>query len=213
MFSCSHKFNIYLQQKSFNKRYIIASKRRERPWTTHGGILPQSLDILGGLALCLLSGLLLLLPSLLLPFSIDISRQCLIVSQLKLICFLTFESENKCIHLVIILKNWNLELFIWAHLFDVELFIVVARGGRGGVIRWSLLQACQRRRSHHPHLDNRVIGWSLLLVQGRRSGAAARTFHLLVRGRRNGAARGRSEPFIAVSSLLLHELRMLANHG
>jgi hypothetical protein len=31
MFSCSHKFNIYLQQKSFNKRYIKASRRRGGP--------------------------------------------------------------------------------------------------------------------------------------------------------------------------------------
>jgi hypothetical protein len=51
-FNCSHKFNIYLQQviqqKSFNKK---ASRRRERPWTTLGGLLLSSLDILGALTL------------------------------------------------------------------------------------------------------------------------------------------------------------------
>jgi hypothetical protein len=51
MFSCSHKSNIYLQQKSFNKRYIKASRRRDGSWTTLGGLLPPSLDILGALAL------------------------------------------------------------------------------------------------------------------------------------------------------------------
>jgi hypothetical protein len=101
-FSCSHKFNIYLQL-SFNKRYIIASRRRERPWTTLGGQLPPSSNILGALALIgppghhhrLLSGLLLhllsgllLLPSGLIIFSssIDILIQCLIL----LPCLLKF---------------------------------------------------------------------------------------------------------------------------
>jgi hypothetical protein len=100
-FSCSHKFNIYLQQKSLNKRYIIASRRRERPWTTLGGLLPPSPDILGALALigplghhhCLLSDLLRLLSDLillpdffLLPSSIDISSLYLVV----LLCLLKF---------------------------------------------------------------------------------------------------------------------------
>jgi hypothetical protein len=43
---------------------------------------------------------------------------------------------------------------------------------------------------------------------------AARASHLLSRGRRSGAARGRSEPPVTVSGLLLREPRMLlANHG
>jgi hypothetical protein len=80
--NCSHKFNIYLQQKSFNERYIIASGRRERPWTTLGGLLPPSPDILGALTLIrpsdhhhhLLLGLLLrlLLGLLIFPSNIDI---------------------------------------------------------------------------------------------------------------------------------------------
>jgi hypothetical protein len=95
-FSCSHTFNIYLQQKSFNKRYIIAIRKRERPWTTLEGLVPLSPNILGALALigppghhhrilldlflCLLSGLLLLLLRLLLlPSSMDISSQYLAV--------------------------------------------------------------------------------------------------------------------------------------
>jgi hypothetical protein len=86
MFSCSHKFNIYLQQKSFNKRYTIACRRRRRPWTTLGGLLPPSPDILRALALIgpsghhhrLLLGL-LLLSGLLLPSSMDILSQYLIV--------------------------------------------------------------------------------------------------------------------------------------
>jgi hypothetical protein len=102
--NCSHKFNIYLQQKSFNKRYIIASRRRERPWTTLRELLPPSLDILGalalirplghnhrilsGLLLCLLLGVLLLLPGLLLPSSIDISSQYLVVLPCMLMFFL-----------------------------------------------------------------------------------------------------------------------------
>jgi hypothetical protein len=47
-----------------------------------------------------------------------------------------------------------------------------------------------------------------------RSGAvAARASHLLAaRGRRSGVARGRSEPPVVVSDLLLRELQMLANH-
>jgi hypothetical protein len=47
----SYKFNIYLQQKLFNKRYIKTSRMRERPWTTLGGLFPPSPDILGALAL------------------------------------------------------------------------------------------------------------------------------------------------------------------
>jgi hypothetical protein len=93
-FRCSHKFNIYLQQKPLNKRYIIASKRRERSWTTLGGLLPPSMDILEVLALIghlghhhrflsgllrLVSGLLLLPGLLLFPSSIDISSQYLVV--------------------------------------------------------------------------------------------------------------------------------------
>jgi hypothetical protein len=113
-------------------------------------------------------------------------------------------------------------------------FIVVPRGGWRGVIRWSLLQTCRRRRNHLPHLDNGVIGWSLLLARGGRSSAVvARASYLLhARGRRSDAAVGtadlldtwgrrsivlareRSEPPITVSSLLLRKLRMLhANHG
>jgi hypothetical protein len=97
MFSTSHKFNIYLQQKSFNKRYIKANRRRERPWTTLGELLPLSPYILGafalirpsdhhhgllplGLLLHLLSGLLLL------PSSMDMSSQYLVV----LPCLLKF---------------------------------------------------------------------------------------------------------------------------
>jgi hypothetical protein len=57
-----HLSSTYIYSKSFNKRYIIASRRRER-----GLGLPPSLDILGALALIgppghhnrLLSGLLL----------------------------------------------------------------------------------------------------------------------------------------------------------
>jgi hypothetical protein len=112
IFSYSHKFNIYLQQKSFNKKYTKASRRRERPWTTSGGLLPPHPDILGalaiiepschhhgllppgllihlllGLLLYLLSGLLLLLLGLLLlPSSTDILSQYLVV----LSCLLKF---------------------------------------------------------------------------------------------------------------------------
>jgi hypothetical protein len=49
MFNCLHNFNIYLQQKSFNKKYIKASRRRERPWTTIGGLHPPNLNILRAL--------------------------------------------------------------------------------------------------------------------------------------------------------------------
>jgi hypothetical protein len=88
--SVVHISSICIYSTSFNKRYIIACRRRERPWTTLEGLLPPSSDILAALALIrlsghqhrLLSGLLLrhlsgllLLPSglLLLPSSIDIS--------------------------------------------------------------------------------------------------------------------------------------------
>jgi hypothetical protein len=128
-----------------------------------------------------------------------------VLSQRKSICFLTFESENKHIHLVITLNYWNLEaVFIWVHLSDVRAFIVVARGGRGGVA-----QVCRRRRRHLPHIHTRVIRWSR-----RNSVAAVRASHLLaVRGRRGGVTRGRSsEPPVAISGLPLHELGMLANH-
>jgi hypothetical protein len=98
-----HISSTYIYNKSFNKRYIIASRRREMPWTTLGGLLPPSLDILRALAiigppghhhhllstllLCLLSSLLLLsLGLLILSSSIDISSQCLIV----LFCLLKF---------------------------------------------------------------------------------------------------------------------------
>jgi hypothetical protein len=91
-FSCSphtrsNKSNIIYSIKSFNKRYLI--RRRKRPGTTHGGLLPASPDILGALALhCLLAGLLLrlflgllllLAGLLLLPFSVDISSKCLVI--------------------------------------------------------------------------------------------------------------------------------------
>jgi hypothetical protein len=154
----------------------------------------------------------LLLPQgLLLPFSIDIVSQCdvVLLHLLKFFLdesqfvFLTIESENEHIHLVIILNNWNVEaVFIWADLSDVRAFIVVAWGGRG------VTRVCQRRRRHLPHLHTWVVGWR------RRSGAAAaRASHLLaVWGRRGGAARGGSEPPIVVLGLPLHELRMLANH-
>jgi hypothetical protein len=104
MFSYSHKFKIYLQQNSFNKRYIKASRTREMSWTTLGGLLPLSLDnhealaligpsghhhgllppglllrLLSGLLFCLLLCLLLLLLGLLLPSSMDISSQYLVV--------------------------------------------------------------------------------------------------------------------------------------
>jgi hypothetical protein len=53
----------------------------------------------------------------------------------------------------------------------------------------------------------------LLHTRGRRSGVVvAGASHLLARGRRSGVTQGRSEPPIAVSGVLLHELRMLANH-
>jgi hypothetical protein len=65
--------------KSFNKN--ISNQEEEDALTTLGGLLYPSPDILrafvlhrllAGLLLCLLSGLLLLLPGLLLPFSVDI---------------------------------------------------------------------------------------------------------------------------------------------
>jgi hypothetical protein len=93
----------YICSKSFNKRYIIASRRRERPWNTLGELLPPSPGILGALSIIgppgihhrLLSDLLLyllssllLLPSglLLLLSSIDKLSQCLVV----LPCLLKF---------------------------------------------------------------------------------------------------------------------------
>jgi hypothetical protein len=79
----------YLYNKSYNKSHSTKASRRERLWTTLGGLLPPSPDILGALALIrhlghhhrlppglllhLLYGLLLLpLGLLLLPSSIDI---------------------------------------------------------------------------------------------------------------------------------------------
>jgi hypothetical protein len=136
-FSCStyirsHNSNIYLQHQSHSIKDISASKRRERPWTTIGGLLPPSRALAlierqphhhrlsPGLLLRLLSGLLISSSILILPSSIDISNQCGVVirpsssaeilSQLKAICFLTFKSKNERIHLVIILNNWNLKI-------------------------------------------------------------------------------------------------------
>jgi hypothetical protein len=139
-----------------------------------------------------------------------------VLSQLKTICFLTFESKNERKHLVMILNNWHLESVLMI----------------SSLWRWGIHCCSPRRWSHHPHLHNGVIGGSLLLAWGRRrdvvvrafyllhargrrsaSAAAARASHLLARGRRSGAARGKSEPPIAVLDLLLHEPRMLANHG
>jgi hypothetical protein len=77
--------------------YISASRRRERHWTTLGGLLPPSLDILGALALHrLLAGLLLCLLSdlLLLPFSIDISSKCLVILPTLLKFFVGY---NQCL--------------------------------------------------------------------------------------------------------------------
>jgi hypothetical protein len=77
----SHKSNKYLQHQVTQQK-ISASKRRERPWTTLGGLLPLSSDILGALTFigrqhhhhCLPPILLLrLLSGLLLYSSIDIS--------------------------------------------------------------------------------------------------------------------------------------------
>jgi hypothetical protein len=93
----SNKSNIIYSIKSFNKRYLI---RRGMPWTTLGGLLPSSPDILGALALHrLLSGLLLRLPSglllrllsgILFPFSIDISSKCLLTFSSLLKFFLGY---------------------------------------------------------------------------------------------------------------------------
>jgi hypothetical protein len=84
-----HISSTYIYSKSFNKRYIIASRRTEKHLITLGGLLAPSLDIFGALALIgplghhhhLPPGLLLHLLSglLLLPSSIDISSQCLVV--------------------------------------------------------------------------------------------------------------------------------------
>jgi hypothetical protein len=71
------------------------------------------LRLLVGLILRLLLGHLLLLPSLLLvPFSIDILSKCLVVlpSLLQFFLgysqiFLTFESKNDRVHLVIVLND------------------------------------------------------------------------------------------------------------
>jgi hypothetical protein len=76
----SNKSNIIYNIKSFNKRYLI--RRRKRPWTILGGLLPSSPDILRALALYrFLVGLLLRLLStlLLIPFSVDILSKCLII--------------------------------------------------------------------------------------------------------------------------------------
>jgi hypothetical protein len=93
-FSClantrSQVQHIFTTPKSFNKIYQLVGRRRERPWSTLGGLLPPSPGILGalcllcflvGLLLCLLSGFLLLLLGLLfLAFSIDISGKCLVI--------------------------------------------------------------------------------------------------------------------------------------
>jgi hypothetical protein len=90
---------------------------RERSWTTLKRLLPPSPHIIGALAhLRLLAGLLLhlLLDLLLLPFSIDISSKWLVAlpSLLQFFLgysqfFLTFESKNEHVNLVIILNNWN----------------------------------------------------------------------------------------------------------
>jgi hypothetical protein len=83
----SSTYNIY---RSYTKSHSKLAGGARGPWTTFGGLLPPSPDILGalalhrllaGLLLCLLSGLLLLLlPGLLLlPFSIDISSKCLVI--------------------------------------------------------------------------------------------------------------------------------------
>jgi hypothetical protein len=103
-FSCSpytrsEVQHIFTTSKSFNKIYHTASRKRERPWTTLGGLVPPTPDILGALALLrllaglllrLLLGLLLLLLSLLLPFSIDISSKCLAVLPSLLQFFLDY---------------------------------------------------------------------------------------------------------------------------
>jgi hypothetical protein len=78
-FSCSaytrsQVQHILIASKSFNKIYQLAGRRRERPWTTLGGLLPLSSNILRALTLLrLLMGLLIL------PFSIDILSKCLVV--------------------------------------------------------------------------------------------------------------------------------------
>jgi hypothetical protein len=127
-----------------------------------------------------------------------------VLSRQKLIYFLIFESENKCIHLVIILNNWNLEaVFIWVDFSNVRAFIIVTWGGRGGVA-----QVYRRRRRHLPHLHTWVIRWSK-----RSSAATAKASQLLAAWeRRGGAAQGKSESLVAISGLPLRELRMLANH-
>jgi hypothetical protein len=53
--------HIFTASKSFNKIYQLEGQRRERPWTTFGGLLPPSPNILGALALlCLLASSLFL---------------------------------------------------------------------------------------------------------------------------------------------------------
>jgi hypothetical protein len=113
---------------------ISASRRRERHWTILGWLLPLSLDIFKALILIercrhhhrLPPGLLiwLFLGIIFLPSIIDISKCCPfssteVLSRLKPICFLTFKSENKHIHLVIILNNWNLEAVHMRHFATV----------------------------------------------------------------------------------------------
>jgi hypothetical protein len=68
--------------KVHQQRYQLVGRRRERPWTTLGGLVPPSADILRALTLLrLLTGLLLrpLSGLLLLSFSIDILSKCLVV--------------------------------------------------------------------------------------------------------------------------------------
>jgi hypothetical protein len=85
-----HINSTHIYSKSYTKSHSTKdSRRRKRPWTTLGGLLPPSSDILGALALHrlflgillrLLSGLLPPLSGLLLlPFSVDISSKYLVV--------------------------------------------------------------------------------------------------------------------------------------
>jgi hypothetical protein len=98
-FSCSaytrsQVQHIFTTSKSFNKIYQLAGRRRERTYTTLGGLLPPSPDNLGALVLLrLFAGLLLYLLLgllLLLPFSIDISSKCLVVLPNLLQFFLSY---------------------------------------------------------------------------------------------------------------------------
>jgi hypothetical protein len=143
-------------------------------------------------------------------------RRCLfwhaeVLSGQTPICVLTFQSENECIHLVIILNNWNIE---WVFNMCSPL------GGGGHPVM------CRRRRSRHPHIHwvvwvdggRRSVaavarGSHLLHMGGRRSGAAAAgASHLLPWGRRSDVARGRRKPPVAVSGLPHHVQGVLANH-